>query len=325
MAKNGGKTLSTLSQGSEDFSTERQSMLLRQLELLLDISPRALGSDLLALPREIRDIILEYVLPDFPENGRPELHTNLWGADMDAQTPWRHDIFGYGLGVSKEIRLHPRLLLINKQLHDEMLDNYFRKSKLILHAELRNSKDNNWHFEYSPHLLRLGMLKHVTHVHFYVEWNYIITRSDRIRDQVRMTDDLRQAMDKLLQPLQAIETIQLSVLFWWRFRSGKYYGMSMQDLFDLEDVFKRHAEQRWLQILRTNRHTVQSPNPSAGVGYKLGSENKGKSMSGEMDIFVSQNLEEAMIPRRQSTVDFYGNYGISDPLPQPSYRHGAMI
>ncbi|KAF2466733.1 uncharacterized protein BDR25DRAFT_236473 [Lindgomyces ingoldianus] len=319
------KKLSLLSQSSqEDFSKERQSLLMRELELLLDLNPRALNSCLLALPRELRDHVLGYVLPDTAEENRPELHTCLWGADM-VHEPWRHDIFGYATSVPKEDRLHPWLLLINRQLHDEFLDIYFRRSKLTLHAELRNSRENNWHFNYSPHVLQLPMLKFVTHVRLYTEWNYIITKNDRIKDQVRMTNDLMQAMDKLLAPLQAVETIELSVLFFWRYRSGKYYNLSMRDLFDLEDVFKRHAENRWLQILRTNKYTVDSPNPSAGVGYKLSSERKGTDQSGAMDIFVSQNLEDAMRYRRHSNVDFYGNYGISDPLPQPSFRHGAMI
>jgi len=142
---------------------------------------------------------------------------------------------------------------------------------------------------------------------------------------VRMTDDLLKAMDMIIAPLQAIETIELSVLFFWKRRSGKMYSLSMQDLFDLEDVFKRYAEQRWLLILRKNKATVMSPNPSAGVGYKLSSEKKGTAQSGGMEVFVSQDLEEAMKSRRKSNVDFYGNFGISDPLPQPCYRHGVMI
>ncbi|ORY15887.1 hypothetical protein BCR34DRAFT_584818 [Clohesyomyces aquaticus] len=320
------KKLSTLSQSSqEDFSTERQSMLMRELELLLDLKPRALSSCLLALPRELRDHVLNYVLPSTSESNRPELHTCLWGADM-IHEPWRHDTFGYAVSVPKADKLHPNYLLINHQIHDEILELYFLRSKLTLHAELRNGLNlNNWHFNYSPHVLQLPMLKFVTHVRLYTEWNYIITRNDRIKDQVRMTTDLMTAMDKLLAPLQAVENIELSVLFFWKYPSGKYYPLSMQDLFDLEDVFKRHAENRWLQILRTNKYIVQSPNPSAGVGYKLSSERKGTDQSGAMEIFVSQNLEDAMRARRESTIDFYGNYGISDPLPQPSFRHGAMI
>jgi hypothetical protein len=159
-----------------------------------------------------------------------------------------------------------------------------------------------------------------------VEWNYtIISKTDRIDDQVRMTKDLMQAVDWLLAPLQAVETIELSVLFFWKFRSGKFYPLSMQDLFDLEDVFKRHAESRWLQILRTNKSVGMSPNPSAGVGYKLSSEDKITEQSGGMDIFVSQDLEDSMRTRRKSNVDFYGNYGIADPLPHPAYEHGKMI
>ncbi|KAF1950326.1 hypothetical protein CC80DRAFT_496951, partial [Byssothecium circinans] len=239
--------------------------------------------------------------------------------------PWRHDVFGYGHQVPKAHRLHPNLLLINKQLRNEILQCYFRRSKLTLHAELRNSRGNNWHFDYSPHILQLPMLKFVTHARFYVEWNYtIISKNDRIEDQVRMTKDLMLAMDKLLSPLEAVENIELSVLFFWKFRSGKFYALSMQDLFDSEDVFKRHAESRWLRILRTHNSVVESPNPSAGVGYKLSSENKGTEQSGGMEIFVSQDLEDAMRLRRQSNVDFYGNYGITDPLPHPGYEHNKM-
>jgi len=319
------KKLSILSNGSEDFSVQRQSMLLRELEMLLDLNPRELSSNLLALPRELRDHIYEFLLPNTSEGQRPELHTCLWGADM-VHEPWRHDIFGYGYGVPKAHRLHPDLLVINRQLRNEILQSYFRMSKLTLHAELRNSRGNNWHFEYSPHILQLPMLKFVTHVRFYVEWNYtVISKNDRIEDQVRMTKDLMQAVDTLLASLQAVENIELSVLFFWKFRSGKHYMLSMQDLFDLEDVFKRHAESRWLRILRTNQSTVMLPNPSAGVGYKLSSDDKGTDQSGGMEIFVSQDLEDAMRGRRKSMLDFYGNYGISDPLPHPAYEHGKMI
>ena len=173
------------------------------------------------------------------------------------------------------------------------------------------------------------MLEHVTHIRFYVEWNYTISkhfvRESRLKDQVRMTDNLLKAMDKIIAPLQAIETIELSVLFFWKYRSSKMYSLSMLDLFDLEDVFKRYAEQRWLSLLRKDKSTMFSPNSSAGVGYKVSTENNGTEQSGGMEIFVSQDLEDAMRYRRQSNVDFYGHYGISDPLPQPSYRHGAMI
>ncbi|KAF2827240.1 hypothetical protein CC86DRAFT_208401 [Ophiobolus disseminans] len=323
------KKLSLASIGSFDgLSASRQSQLFRDLEILLELTPSTFSSSLLALPREIRDHVFDYVLPE-TKDPRPELHTCLWGADMVNGEPWRHDIFGYGLSVANECRLQPRLLLINKQIREELLQNYFRHSKLTLHAELRNTRMNNDHFNFSPHILQLPMLKHVTHIRFYVEWNYTTTKhvikEARLKDQVQMTDDLLQAMDKIITPLQAVETIELSVLFFWQYRSGKVYSLSMQDLFDLEDVFKRYAEQRWLLILRKNKATVMSPNPSAGVGYKLSSEKKGTEQSGGMEIFVSQDLEEAMTNRRKSNVDFYGHYGISDPLPQPCYRDGAMI
>lgn len=327
--RSGTKNLSIASNGSlDDLYAHRQSQLFRELEVLLELTPSTFSSRLLALPSEIRDHVFNYVLPEI-SSVRPELHTCLWGADMVNGEPWRHDIFGYGSSVAKEFRLHPKLLLINKQIREELLQNYFRRSKLTLHAELRNTSFNNGHFEFSPHILQLPMLKHVTHIRFYVEWNYTITNNTmkevRLLDQIRMTENLLEAMDKIITPLEAVETIELSVLFFWKLRSGKMYSLAMQDLFDLEDVFKRYAEERWLQILRKSQSSDVSPNPSAGVGYKLSSENKGTEQSGGMEIFVSQDLGEAMGHRRQSSVDFYGNYGISDPLPQPCYRHGVMI
>jgi hypothetical protein len=319
------KNFSVMSNGSEDFSVQRQSMLLRELEKLLDLNPRELSSNLLALPRELRNRIYDFALPEVTSGHRPELHTCLWGADM-VHEPWRHDIFGYGYGVPKKYRLHPHLQLINRQVRGEMLARYFGRSKLTLHAELRNSRGNEGTFEHSPHIVRLPMLAFVTHIRFYVEWNYtVLSKDDRIADQIRIAKDLMATMDALLASLEAVENIELSVLFFWKLRSGKHYMLSMQDLFDLEDVFKRHAESRWLRILRSTHSAVASPNPSAGVGYKLSSEDKGTDQSGGMEIFVSQDLEEAMMSKRKSMIDFYGNYGISDPLPHPGYEHGKMI
>lgn len=305
---------------SDDLYISRQSQLFRDLEVLLDLMPRTFSSRFLALPRELRDHVFDYILPEI-DNARPELHTCLWGADMREGELWRHDIYGYGKSIVNTSRLPSDLLLINKQLREELLQNYFRRSKLTLHAELRNTKSDTDYFEYSPHIRQIPMLKHVTHIRFYIEWNYTMRKHDRkeqlLKDQVRMTNNLLIAMDDMIAPLQAIETIELSVLFFWKYRSGKVYSLSMQDLFDLEDVFKRYAEQRWMLILRQNQTAAMSPNPSAGVGYKLSSAKKGAEQSGGMEIFVSQDLEEAMQHRRHSNVDFYGNYGISDPLPQP--------
>jgi hypothetical protein len=154
-----------------------------------------------------------------------------------------------------------------------------------------------------------------------------------------MTGNLLAAMDRIALSLQSIETIELSVLFFWKFRSGKMYSLSMQDLFDLEDVFKRCAELRWLSLLGENdlpgkkkitTSTYLSPTSatatsSAGVGYKMSTEKKGTEQSGGMEICVSRDLEDAMEERRKSSVDFYGNYEVTEPLPLPSYRHGAMI
>lgn len=209
MAGKGTKKRTVLSTGSEDFSSERQSLLLSELELLLDLRPSQLRSNLLALPRELRDVILGYLLPDPPSDPRPELHTCLWGADM-VHEPWRHDVFGYSASVPIQFRIHPRLLLINRQIREEALALYFHRSKVTLHAELRNAKENNFRFDYSPHILKLSMLKYVTHIQFYVEWNYSVRKGDLIEDQVRMANELTKAMDKLISPLQAVETVELS-------------------------------------------------------------------------------------------------------------------
>ena len=366
MAKAPSKSLSSmLSIGSvTELYKHRQSQLFRELELLLELTPSTFSSPLLALPAEIRTQIFKYVLPAHPDadsdaDARPELHTCLWGADMVNGEPWRHDVFGYHHGVPKAARLHPSLLLINKQIRAELLQVYFRRSKLTLHAELRNTRTNNDVFDFSPHILLLPLLPHVTHVRFYVEWNYTFTKhagkSALLDDQVRMTANLLQAMDTLLAPMQAVESIELSVLFFWKYRSGKMYSLAMQDLFDLEDIMKRFAEARWLRVLHRRHHTnnnntINNPythpdhdahhhpvltindldldsdtDSAAGVGYKLSSENKALEQSGGMDVFVAPDLEHAMRYRRQSTVDYYGNYAVSDPLPEPGYRHGAMI
>jgi hypothetical protein len=324
------KRIKVLSQFSEDCSKARQSVLWRDLEVLLNLKTSELRSNLLLLPREIRDQIFEHAIPIPKDGSRTELHTCFWGADM-MHEPWSHTTFGYAASVPAENKLDPRLLLINRQLHDEVLQTFFRQSKLILHAELRNSDVNNLRFDYSPHVLQLPMLKHVTHVRFYVEWNYFMLPGELpIQNQIRITDELVTTMDKLLASLQALETIHLSILFFWKHRSGKPYHLTMQELFDLEDLFEANTEHRWLQLLRKtndgNTAVPLSPNPSsAGVGYKLSTESKGTDASGSMEIFVSQNLKDAMQERRESMLDFYGNYGIADPLPLPSFTPGAMI
>jgi hypothetical protein len=357
MAKAQSKNLSTagLSIGSvNELYKHRQSQLFRELELLLELTPSTFSSPLLALPSEIRSQIFKHVLPA-PTATRPELHTCLWGADMVHGEPWRHDVFGYHARVPLSARLHPSLQLINKQIRAELLQAYFQRAKLTLHAELRNTRTNNDDFSFSPHIAQLPLLPHVTHVRFYVEWNYTFTKhagkSALLDDQVRMTASLLQAMDTLLAPMHAVESIELSVLFFWKYRSGKMYSMAMQDLFDLEDIMKRFAEGRWLRVLHRRRraeaakaapgasstvppHGILTVNDldddvdfddPAGVGYKLSSENKALEQSGGMEVFVAPDLEHAMRYRRQSTVDYYGNYAVSDPLPEPGYRQGAMI
>ncbi|KAF9701277.1 hypothetical protein EKO04_000654 [Ascochyta lentis] len=339
------KKLSVLSVGSSaELHAHRQSQLFRELELLLDLTPSTFSSPLLSLPRELREHIFSYVLPS--HNTRPELHTCLWGADMIAGEPWRHTIFGYNNKVPKDLRLRPELLHINKKLRDEVLRLYWGRSKLTLHAELRNTKFQNELFDYSPHILKLPLLSSVTHVRFYVEWNYTLTKAAskaaRLEDYVRMTDDFCKAMDEILSKTERVEGIELSVLFFWKYRSGKVYSLTMSDLFEVEDVLKKYAEPKWLALLQKSQSqakrasglgsasskdpAVTSPGPdqSAGVGYKLSSERKGLEQSGGMEIFVSADLEECMGKKRKE-VDFYGNFAVNDILPQPGYEAGIMI
>lgn len=246
--------------------------------------------------------------------------------------PWRHDIFGYGYGVPRGERLHPDLLLLNKQLRGEILERWFERCKLTLHTEFRNDAANGVGFEFSPHVLRLPMLRFVTHARFYVEWNYEITTARaRVGDQVAIARELVRGTERVLRELEGVEAMEVMVLFFWKKRGGKHYMLSMQDLFELEDVFKREGEERWLRVLRRGGGQQGSEGVGvgeedpAGVGYKLSCEDRGTEQSGGMEIFVSRDLEEAMRTRRKSMVDFYGNYGIEDPLPPPAYEVGKMI
>lgn len=334
------KKLSLLSVGSPTgLYKNRQSQLFRELELLLDLTPSTFSSPLLRLPASLRAQIFSYLLPDIG-NVRPELHTCLWGAEMIAGEPWRHSIVGYGSKVPQSLRLRPELLLVNKKLRDEVLKLYWGRCKLTLHAELRNTKFQNDLFDYSPHILKLPLLDAVTHVRFYVEWNYTLTKaaskSQRMEDYVRMTDDFCKAMDEILGKMGRVEGIELSVLFFWKYRSGKVYSLTMGDLFEVEDVLKKYAEPKWLAILQkaqsqsrqrmSSDPAVTSPGlaPGAGVGYKLSSEKKGLEQSGGMEIFVSQDLEKCMGKKRKE-VDFYGNFAVNETLPQPGYEAGNMI
>lgn len=154
-----------------------------------------------------------------------------------------------------------------------------------------------------------------------------------------MTDDFCKAMDEILCKTQRVEGIELSVLFFWKYRSGKVYNLTMANLFDVEDVLKKYAEPKWVALLRKTGAresgvessglkdpAVSSPGlrETAGVGYKLSSEKKGLEQSGGMEIFVSNDLEECMGKKRKE-VDFYGNFAVNDILPQPCYEAGIMI
>ncbi|KAJ4384613.1 hypothetical protein N0V86_000213 [Didymella sp. IMI 355093] len=334
------KKLSVLSTSSSTSYKNRQSQLYRELALLLDLTPSTFSSPLLRLPSELRAQILAHLLPDIG-NVRPELHTCLWGAEMHLTEPWRHSIVGYGSKVPVSLRLARNLTLVNKSLRSEILDLYWSKSALTLHAELRNTKFQNDLFDYSPHVLKLPLRPHVTHVRFYVEWNYTFlkaaTKSQRMEDYVRMTDDFCKAMDELLANMGRVEGVELSVLFFWKYRSGKVYSLTMGDLFEVEDCLKKYAEPKWLGILqkaqsraggqRTSSDPAVSSTelaPGAGVGYKLSSEKKGLEQSGGMEIFVSQDLEACMGKKRKE-VDFYGNFAVNETLPQPGYEAGNMI
>ena len=119
------KTLSIRSIGSPtDAYKARQSMLFRELELLLDLTPSTFSSQLLSLPAAVRSLIIAYLLPPITTT-RPDLHTCLWGAEMIGGEAWRHDIVGYGLRVPYSLRLRPELLLINKALRAEVQAAYW--------------------------------------------------------------------------------------------------------------------------------------------------------------------------------------------------------
>ncbi|KAJ4987314.1 hypothetical protein SVAN01_07184 [Stagonosporopsis vannaccii] len=314
----------------------RQSQLFRDLEKLLDLTPSTFSSPLLSLPAHLRALIISYLLPP----GRAELHTCLWGAEMIGSEPWRHSVVGYGTRVGRRERLDGNVLLVNQALRREVLDAYWARSNLTLHAELRNTKFQNDLFDYSPHILRLPLLPHVTHVRFYVEWNYTLTKaastSQRVEDYVRMTEDFCKAMEEILAKMESVRGIELSVLFFWKYRSGKVYNLTMSDLFDVEDVLKKYAEPKWLAVLERAQErdgqgassdpAVAKPalDAGAGVGYKLSSEKKGVEQSGGMEIFVSADLEACMGKKRKE-VDFYGNFAVNETLPQPSYEAGNMI
>lgn len=338
------KKLSIRSLGSpaEPYKN-RQSQLFRDLEKLLDLTPSTFSSPLLSLPAHLRALIISYLLPAQTNNARADLHTCLWGAEMIAGEPWRHSVVGYGTRTAAPLRVPRNLLLVNKSLRTEVLSAYWAASNLTLHAELRNTKFQNDLFDYSPHILRLPLLRHATHVRFYVEWNYTLTKAaskpQRVADYVRMTDDFCKAMDEILTPTPRVRSLELSVLFFWKYRSGKVYSLTMSDLFDVEDVLKKYAEPKWLALLeraqdREPGRSAASSNsdpavvapldPGAGVGYKLSSEKKGVEQSGGMEIFVSADLEACM-GRKKKEVDFYGNFAVNEQLPQPSYEAGNMI
>lgn len=317
----------------------RQSQLFRDLEKLLDLTPSTFSSPLLSLPAHLRALIISYLLPA-RSTPPTELHTCLWGAEMIGSEPWRHSVVAYGTRVARCQRLDGNVLLVNQALRREVLDAFWAQSHLTLHAELRNTKFQNDLFDYSPHILRLPLLKHVDHVRFYVEWNYTLTKAatkdQRVEDYVRMTEDFCKAMDEIFANMERVRGIELSVLFFWKYRSGKVYNLTMSDLFDVEDVLKKYAEPKWLAMLKRAQERdgpqvecdpmVATPalDEGAGVGYKLSSEKKGVEQSGGMEIFVSADLEACMGKKRKE-VDFYGNFAVNETLPQPSYEAGNMI
>ncbi|KAF3005157.1 hypothetical protein E8E13_010527 [Curvularia kusanoi] len=346
----------TLSVRSASVYKARQSMLFRELELLLDLAPSTFKSSLLSLPASIRAHIISYLLPVTPATSPlPDLHTCLWGAEMIGGEAWRHDVVGYGARVPSALKLAPSLLLINRALCTEIQTAYWAASHLTLHAELRNTKFQNDLFDYSPHILRLPLLPHVRRVRLYVEWNYTLTKAasqkERIRDYVRMARDFVKAMEEVVGKMGSLEGMEISVLFFWKYRSGKVYHLSMADLFDVEDVLKKYAEPRWLGILRVAQErrdggvgkgkVVEGTEglgisgvkevegeveleSGAGVGYKLSSERKGLEQSGGMEIFVDKDLERCM-GRKRKEVDFYGNFAVNEILPQPAFEVGKMI
>lgn len=264
-------------------------------------------SRLLALPRELRDQVFGYLLPAAnyqPRPGlqkyRPELRTCLWRANMTNE-PWGYENFKYLPSVPKRRRLDPTYLLINHQIHEEVLELYFHHSKFELHAELKNIEEDPMRFIYSPQLPLLHFLKYMTHCHLWVRWTRIITADDQY-DELGVASGLLQTIDKLLEPLQVIETIQVSVSFSWK-RAGNYVALSVEDRCDLMEVFSGHAEARWLEKLRVRSPRYKAQDYDGGVGYKIYSRRKGhREKSGEMDIYVSITLEDFMAENKPRPV-----------------------
>jgi len=156
-------------------------------------------------------------------------------------------------------------------------------------------------FIYSPQLPLLHFLKYMTHCHLWVKWTRIITADDQY-DELGVASGLLQTIDKLLEPLQVIETIQVSVSFSWE-RAGRYVALSVEDRCDLMEVFSEHAEARWLEKLRVGSPRYKAQDYDGGVGYKIYSRRKGhREKSGEMDIYVSITLEDSMAENKPRPV-----------------------
>ncbi|KAH6637430.1 hypothetical protein C7974DRAFT_450330 [Boeremia exigua] len=315
----------------------RQSQLYRDLERLLDLTPSTFSSPLLSLPAPLRAQIFALLLP--PATPPADLHTCLWNAEMLASEPWRHASVGYAPRVPAAHRVPPALLLINKSTRAEVLGLYWARANLTLHAELRNTKFQNELFVYSPHLLRLPLRPHVKRARLYVEWNFTLTRTatpaQRRAEYEGMARDLCKAVDEVLGACTALASMEVSVLFFWKWRSGRVYELSMGDLFEVEEVVKRVAEPRWLALVAggaaaseadgaAEGAAVRGDGNAAAVGYKLSSENKGVEQSGGMEIYVSPHLERCMGKRRRE-VDFYGVFAVNETLPQPQFDAGRMI
>ncbi|OCL10235.1 hypothetical protein AOQ84DRAFT_353643 [Glonium stellatum] len=299
------------------------SWLKKPLKLMLGSPsiPKKLEapSKLLALPRELRDQVFGYLLPTASyqtrpglQKYRPELRTRLWRVNMTKQ-PWGYENFSYLPSVPKRHRLDHAYLLINHQIHEEILDLYFRRSKFELHAELKNTKEDPMRFIYSPQLPSLYFLEHMTHCHLWVHWTRIVKVNEQY-DELGVVSGLLQTIDKLLELLQVIETIRVSVSFSWK-RAGKYVALSVEDRCDLMEVFNGHAEARWLQRLRVRSPRYKTQDYDGGVGYKIYSRREGhREKGGEMDVYVSIILEDFMDEKKRRLIANEDSRETSPPL-----------
>ncbi|OCK80544.1 hypothetical protein K432DRAFT_382106 [Lepidopterella palustris CBS 459.81] len=255
-------------------------------------------SGLLTLPRELRDQIFGYLIP-FPSRAyRPGLQTCVRHASV-VGNPWRFENFEYNPSVPKWLRLDSTLLLINSQIKEECLQAYLRRSNLKLHTELQNTNEDELRFTYSPHLFSLPFLRYVSRLHLSVNWFRNIAADDMC-DEAYITSVLLQTIDSLLETLQCIQVIELSIAFFWKSK-GRNVVFSLEDSCNLMDVFVDYAEAKWLNRLGVKSHGTRAQNLDGEVGMKIyAKRGHRKQRTVKMDMIVSITLGISMKEQKPS-------------------------